>query len=149
MKDKLVSFETAKLAHEKGFRVEAIRDVNGCIYNFYDKTLYKVPYYHEHYSIEDYKKYENDNEDCYYAPTQSLLQKWLREVHKIFIGVEVYWDLTGPEDKFIYSVTIYKLDQYNSLEDIFTVSELPSYEEALEIGLTEALKTLQNEESSN
>ncbi len=84
----------------------------------------------------NYKCILNESElsDDYSAPTQSLLQKWLREVHLISIKVD---DFTY-NSKIRYDVNVVPL---GSQED--TPSEvLKSYEEALEKGLQEALKLI-------
>jgi hypothetical protein len=61
------------------------------------------------------------------VPTQSLLQKWLREVHNIFITVNINLYCAIFHNKDFYMVT----DYYNS------------YEEVLEVGLQEALKLIE------
>lgn len=79
----------------------------------------------------------------YYATTQSLLQTWLREKHKIhiFIGFRPNvkkWDshaydlnLSGPE----YAKS-------RPLGKFFSQQKCDSYEDALEGGLQEALKLI-------
>ena len=93
MTDTIVSFKTAKLAKEKGFNVE-------CEYGYTRlKELMTIDRSQESFfegasrnyrnsELESYNKsYLECNDDeyvCIYtAPTQSLLQKWLREVHNI------------------------------------------------------------------
>lgn len=61
MEDTRITFETAKLAKEKGFE---FRVVWGYILGFKD-----------------------DSERDKYLPTQSLLSKWLREKHNIDINI--------------------------------------------------------------
>ena len=58
------------------------------------------------------------------APTQSLLQKWLRETHNIFISINVNYCYKIYNNDELYEESFY----YNN------------YEEALEQGLQEALK---------
>ncbi len=94
MIEELISFETAKLAKEKGF-----------------------------------------NEQCS-APTQSLLQKWLREVHNIHVNVsygltftfKINGDLKGND-----------YVDYSNIEEYWS----RTYEEALEKGLIEGLKLIE------
>lgn len=67
-----VGFETAKLLREKGFtaNIHGMYDHDG---KFCEATFTDVePYY------------------CCYAPTLQMARKWLREVHNIFIQVELY-----------------------------------------------------------
>lgn len=61
------------------------------------------------------------------VPTQSLLQKWLREVHNIHITIW-YNELTKK----------YRIDTPEDLNE----SEYESYENALEIVLQEILKLI-------
>lgn len=75
MEDQLVSFKTAKLAQDKGFTVicrHFSKDGSVICDVFDDKTFV-------------------DGEIAPFVeiPTQSLLQKWLREIHKIDIEVKV------------------------------------------------------------
>ena len=113
MKEELISFDVAKLAKEKGFN-EPIKKV----YN----TLGEV--WDAHYS---YMKNDNvDSGASCTAPTQSLLQKWLREEHEIHPWVQqkatYYFPRVGP---------------YNKGDNIGM-----NYEEALEIALLEGLKLI-------
>ena len=113
MGEQLISFETAKLAKEKGFK-EGSR--KGYLPNGETGI--------SHYNSLCY----NDKEDYptkYAAPTQSLLQKWLREVHK----KDVYcWPCESQIDDSNTTWTSGKA--------------VGSYEEALEVGLQEALKSI-------
>ena len=99
MEEQLISYETAKLAKEKGF-----------------DFIYII-----------------DNELTNHSLiTQSLLQKWLREVHNIHITVtsisQESWQyhIQKPKDKLG--------DNYNE--------DYENYEEALEDGLQESLKLI-------
>src|SRR5688572_402312 len=90
MENKIISFETAVLAKEKGFLI--FEDF------WYDrfKNLSWVRHPGDE-GLEDYivlepNKWDLENlksyqEGYYFAPTQSLLQKWLREVHDIHINL--------------------------------------------------------------
>jgi len=65
------------------------------------------------------------------SPTQSLLQKWLRENHDLHIMIHcAYTDKT--ETKIIY----YRWNQR------ITSNDFDTYEQALEYGLQEALKSI-------
>jgi len=127
MNEQLISFETAKLAKENGF------DGTGCTHC-----------YDPHNPIES--QTWSDNIGCSTeerlarlidAPSQSLLQKWLREEHNIHViprllGV-VGWNFTMIG---LGGRTISLRASYQSKKD--------TYEEALEAGLQEALKILKN-----
>jgi len=143
MKEQLVSFETAKLAKEKGFEIPSAR--------FYctDGVIRFHPFSIFHLDEDEVDELEEDSilindgkfivslwEDRnltignILAPTQSLLQKWLRVVHDIDVIVSVVYTGDGK--------------RYHC--DLFTtyMSSLPSifdtHEESLEEGLQEALK---------
>lgn len=115
MKEQLVSFDTAKLSKEKGFK-NSSRCYDGSGY------LLKVIKNHSNNSMQRFR---------FEAPTQSLLQKWLREIHDIHI--EVCHD-SGPYALFVFGKGDAK-PKYNNYE-------FNTYEEALEEGLQEALKLI-------
>lgn len=75
MKDKLIKFETAVLAEEKNF------DITN--WDLHDSKTYNE---------EGKLQLLNDTHlgiTYYLAPTQSLLQKWLRDIHDIDITVMI------------------------------------------------------------
>ena len=104
------------------------------------------------FTLEDYHKSYNPFADDYkvLAPTQSLLQKWLREVHGIYVNSE--YDLNHDGKNIIYfsnwgfindpSSDNYK---YNPNGGYDEKAIWKTYEEALEIGLQEGLKLLSDE----
>lgn len=113
MKEKLVSFETAKLAKEKGF-------------DFLPWTWIEI-------AGKDFEEMlgKISNTDRKYFPTQSLLQKWLREVHNIHISTIIRVGTGKYRVRIDYKhLEIWK----NEICGIFN-----TYEEALEKGLQEAL----------
>ena len=117
--DEICTYEVCKLAKEKGFREK-------CIVHYYDDT-------------KDW--YRSSNPQCYNfggntsdAPTQSLLQRWLREekfidfaIYPIFInGVRVY-------TCYAYAPKLNKPKKFNYFD---------TYELALEDALKYALENL-------
>lgn len=138
MQETLTEFETAKLAKEKGFNpffYEFEKVPDEMFYEAYDFRKY-------HYSFLNGKsekdvelvlpavyrrKNLNYNFVCY-APTQSLLQKWLREVHSIHIEI-------NKEKENVF----FAFNNHSIKEQIGFGS---SYEEALEKGLQGALKLI-------
>jgi hypothetical protein len=130
MKEELITFETAKLAKEKGF------DSEGFHY-FYDEK--GVPH-----AVKVERSFLSKS--LYFAPTQSLLQKWLREVHDIHVQAHPI-PMYGEQDKARWSGAW--IIKYNSKEpsldqwsDITKLS-YNTYEEALEEGLKKALKLIE------
>jgi hypothetical protein len=129
MKEKLITFETAKLAKEKGFNIKLkkrFRLENGvAVKKKYGKK-------------QDFNT-NNPNHEVYSRPTQSLLQKWLREVHKISVEVSSSW---WDKGKCEWKYNVYKEELGDDSPCSLTVFK--SYEEALEIGIQEGLKLIKN-----
>ena len=121
MTDQLISLETAKLAKEKGFpqSQNAIQYTEDCDHNTGD-----------HGQFIKHSRYT--------CVTQSLLQKWLREVHKIHIGVKPFYD--AKFGIITYAGDILQIGNYIAKNKRLTVQ--PTYESALEISLIEALKLI-------
>lgn len=119
MEDQLISFETAKLAREKGFN-------NGsyALYTYPNKEL-------KHFQAENYNSEQDDLQ--FEAPTQSLLQKWLREKHQLHITI-----YSCSQESWMFNIT--KPGQY--LPDGIYGEDFEDYEEALEDALQEALKSI-------
>tara|TARA_R110002020_G_scaffold241717_1_gene454947 strand:+ start:1201 stop:1575 length:375 start_codon:yes stop_codon:yes gene_type:complete len=119
MKDELISFETAKLAKEKRFNI------------FNDS-------YTKRGTIITSQQQARYIEECIYpAPTQSLLQRWLREKH----GLHVEPKLANQESKKSYYYGVYKWDKYRAYIKGTNV-RFDTYEQALEGGLLEAVKLI-------
>jgi len=113
MQEELIQFETAKLAKEKGFDVQY---PNGRYFNG--------------------RLITGENIMGIAAPTQSLLQKWLRDEHKIDIGVNI--DINN-----LYEVSVLYKDDCNYYGDMQMDDQgFKTYEEGLELGLQEALKLI-------
>jgi len=137
MKEELIAFDTAKLAKEKGFNIPC-----NDFYDLYDNPNNKNLSYSLKDNWNDYKSYS--------APTQSLLQKWLREHVEIEIYVRPSFKTL---DKYIVCYMKWRDDrkfrqQYfiiplndNSVPE-GTHQDFNSYEDALEAGLYEALKLI-------
>lgn len=131
MQEQIVTFETAKLAKEKGFD-ELCRE-----YYNENKELNSFIYYAGDGSGYDKNSTITDNDyynlkAIYSAPTQDLLQKWLREVHKI--NIEIFLTDNTPYDKFHFRIMEIGRSFYLSYEDFSG-----TYEEAREEALLQAL----------
>ena len=154
MKDTLIQYDTAVLAKEKNFLVytdywfENTKETGittnnyGLDRNYPRKEieLCSIEYPGEE-GTEDYIKLELDKDDSlisyekgfYFAPTQSLLQKWLREVHNIHVSSDINeegtWDFVLIDIKILTCM-------FNSLNTDIAYN---TYELALEEGLKQAL----------
>lgn len=122
MTEELVTLETAKLLKEKGFNeyCKNVIDVDSIL----RETLYIT----------------NDNlpKQCFSLPTQSIAQKWLREIKKLHITI--YNSASG------YTYDISKADMGTVLycfpEGPNDAGNWDTYEEALEAGIQKALKLI-------
>jgi hypothetical protein len=123
MGEELISFNTAKLAKEKGFDISG----NDFYYDLGNNNELSVGYY------SSYAYSQRKLNLTLLAPNQSLLQKWLREKHKLHVAVYPI------KDKWDGDVRILTGKINNSPVDFFGYD---SYEEALEVGLYEALKLI-------
>ena len=140
MEDTRVTFETAKLAKEKGFPQEP--------------NKLKIPYYNYKGEfkgdVKDWlrkylRKEDTSDVESVSAPTQSLLQKWLREKYDIEINItrmppEVIKSSFNKGNKRIkkYNMWVWNLNGNPRIENSSLFFD--NYEEALEAGLQEALK---------
>lgn len=106
MEEQLIKFRVIRLAIKKGFVMGGFTKINN------EGTIKSIGYIS--------------------TPTQSLLQKWLREVHKISIKVDDFY--TDSKLRFDFSVS-----ELGSQDDN-PQGAYESYEDALEAGLIEALK---------
>ena len=127
MEDTRITFETAKLAKEKGFPQEPNR--------------LKIPYYNYKGEfkgdVKDWlrkylRKEDTSDVESVSAPTQSLLAKWLREEHNIHLIAYKNINIDGYDWCYITTDGITNINSYKT------------YEEAYEIGLQEALKLINN-----
>ena len=141
MKEQLISFEIAKLAKEKGFdwkcqhyfssaHPEIGIDVEE---GFNHAQSSKGTYVGPKDILIDRNSYKGG---IFSRPTQSLLQRWLREKHKIDVLpslLEMYFQASNPK-------YVTKISHYLRVQE-FT-KDYGTYEEALEEGLQKALKLI-------
>lgn len=125
MKDQLISFNTAKLAKEKGYNV-----------GHDNSTAYSIEKGYQ--TLADRLNYN----DILYAPTQSVLQKWLREVYRVNISILPSFSCYNIDKIFIYN----KIEDENIEVDLdgLNFKDFKIYEEALEEALQKALKLIKN-----
>ena len=142
MEEQYITFEVAQLAKEKGFNVPVNNayDLKGEFGNYYD-IVNESPFDYE----DDHIDYDSLR---YSAPTQALLQKWLRKVHQIYVDVDID-QTTYP--KFCYMISRFIGNPMNLAAEEWDWQNLPNgvdwglhrkWEDALEEGLFEALKLI-------
>lgn len=130
MEETIVGFDVAKLAKEKGFPQDG---------NYLRKSYYN----HEgelngdvskqlidRYKAKKEGRLPNPGFETIEAPTQTILQKWLRESHHIHISVNYH------DYNFVLCILNMKNDEtlYESVHG--------NYENLLEIGLIEAVNLI-------
>lgn len=149
MTEQLISFETAKLAKEKGFKEK----INNWYIHKDEHTIY----------VLNYKRGGLIPPiicgcGLYPACSQSLLQKWLRDTKGIFVLIDKYNYESPGNFYFIPKITFqrghpllytpFSRDFEDTQENTCVAGKYKStreenaYEEALEIGLFEALKLI-------
>jgi hypothetical protein len=148
MKEQLINFETAKLAKLKGFNVYVEHMQTYFSHEMWDKYLYPNSDIGDFQYSETAKRTKdigfalNENypvpfyEPYYMCPTQSFLQKWLREVHGI--QVYVYSHTKNGKGEYRDYVAYVNETAINDARD----EDFQSYEEALEAGLVKALNMI-------
>jgi len=121
MKEQLIELETAILAKEKGFDLDANYAYNPISGKLLDENTV-------------YSHTIGDGKEPIEAPTQSLLQKWLREEFGIYVQVTII-----DEQHFEVSVWVRCDDVCHELASFVLKS---CFEQALEKGLQRALKEI-------
>jgi len=147
MKEQLITFDTAKLAKEKGFglgkddyvQLPTVYELDGSLYNDGEleatvgQKYSNSPNHLGADTIDDFEGHvfnmDNSLDEFILAPTQSLLQKWLREEHGYQIN-------NNMDSQNMYHCMIYRN------RDVAGPFFSYSYEEALEKGLQESLKLI-------
>ena len=130
MSDRVIKLDTAKLASEKGFSLHG--EDSGC-YLLKNDQFFPSTYNLAKYDVGVGREFTK----FIYAPTQTTLQTWLREEHKI--------------DVFAYSVRFQgyvEIGYYTfTVRGVNPVKNyrFETYEEALEVGLTTGLKEIGTE----
>lgn len=143
MEELIVSFEIAKLANKKGFDEETL--------SFY----YKEELCNDRIGkLNSYDCSSNnplpfkDFENIIAAPTQSLLQKWIREKHQLHI--EPTWNFSeeykpGKFTEVFYSFVVIDISKEREWNVVANPNfqhsngKQKTYEEALEAALKQAL----------
>ena len=127
MTEELVTLETAKQLRKKGFNeyCKNVIDIN----NIPRETLYRI----------------NDDlpKQCFSQPTQSIAQKWLREIRGVYVYVE---PVIGKRWKLSFCDFNVPTEESDWMENEINKGNgykvYDTYEEALEAGIQEALKLI-------
>lgn len=128
MKEQLISFKTAKLAKEKGFDPEC--NLSDYAFGTFDGVFKQKTLACRHAMI--FSRWINDQEKIS-APTQSLLQKWLREEHGVHVCSISQYNTNRWFQHYYVTINGKTLDEL----------EFETYEEALEAGLYQSMELIQ------
>lgn len=138
MQEKLIEFNTAVLAKEKGFNIP-------CNTHCFIGNTGKIVFEKSVHCIDWGNRPNVKTIQKYSRPTQSLLAKWLREVHNCIIEITFYGENIISLDDIKYEVEIeYYGKNFNFIGDSsdYYSNDYDTYEEALEVGLFNALKLI-------
>jgi hypothetical protein len=119
----LISEETAVLAKEKGFNIDTYRKFFECTDGSFEEAN-RNDFIHDHV-VEVYNR-----------PTQSLLQKVLKDDKGIFVYVT---PILNKHSETSFKFTVYEMAE--AFRGDIGISDI-SYEDALEKGLQQALKSI-------
>ena len=130
IEEEYISFETAKLAKEKGFDIPTR-------YGFSERrSLVRV----------DTSDNWNQDKELYSRPTQSLLSRWLREKYGLYVCPFIGRDYSEDADGEICDKwEAWYFDIFDARGEAIFHNEdncYDTYEEAMEAGLQEALKMI-------
>lgn len=128
-----VSFNTAKLLKEKGF------DENTPVNYFVGDDKPRGCVIGE---MIHHKKLEEDTH-LIACPTLQMTMKWLRQVHNIFIAINMVPKIPGGiEDKRCYFFQPYKNRIFHNFPLNYSIKIYSTYEQACEAAIKYCLKNL-------
>ena len=134
IKEAYVSFEVAKLLKEKGFN-------EYCLKNYWssDKELHDWKW---ELSYNRNSDGNSNTKDCS-APTHQMAMAWLREIHNIFINIDVIPYTTVTIEQRYYFYKIYRNRRLiNFSPQIEDIQFYNTPEEAVEASLKYVLENL-------
>lgn len=123
MEETRIEFETAKLAYEKGFNNKLKQGLFSDDGKFHPYMAHWLMNYTEFFD----------------APTQTILQKWLREIHKIHVSPRESLAITG-ELEYVCTVNG-KYVNHGIVQK--PINRFDTWEQALEQGLQEGLNLIE------
>jgi hypothetical protein len=130
MKDEIANRKLAQLAKDKGFNIPVRARYSFAVWDSNKWELFLEPI--GIYNNSDKAKYGSIS-----APTLSLLQKWLREVHQLHIEViPENQDYSTVWHPIVYDIRV--------PEDTINCGFQNTYEAALESGIKFHLETLED-----
>lgn len=131
-REEICTYEVAKLAKEKGFPQDPDKNDHCLMYcwdglrNIHPLAMWIV------WEMEEY-----DHDNLYAAPTQSLLQRWLREEKNIHIAV-----FPNLRNSYEYDWIVYIKGKECWLPTYSALNDFDTYELALEDALKYVIEKL-------
>ena len=151
MTEQIINNSTAKLAKEVGFNIPSYKYYLTKSYTKGVEGELTIGELRTRGAEVDMILIRDDN--YAYAPTQSLLQKWIREVHNIHINITTINLYRGDTVKFggyrVYIASNIPTIEYEINSDKYYNDAFDTYEEALEDGLFETLKIIKTNKLNN
>ena len=130
MEEQIILSETAILANTKGFDIIQTIRTTSLLYNKIGEHIYYANYGFQYSGLSD---------GYISGPTQSFLQKWLRDTHKmkVLVVIVVKKNKDNDEEEYYRPMWGYRLKDKWFNDDYYE-----KYEDALEIGLQKGLENL-------
>lgn len=132
-----VNYKLAKLAYKKGFREPCIEVINEL-----EQIDRAIDFIGEvYFSQDDVEDFWSKGGRGYLRPTQSELLTWLRDKHKIFVGIS-----PTIHCNWIYRTIDIQCDPQNeivrTIDSKYSALEYNTPEECLNLGIEKALNYL-------
>jgi len=136
----IVSFDTAKLAQDKGFPQIRLGDINSHYNEF--GNLNGTVLHAKDYIREMQLKGKQIFMKSYIAPTLSMMERWLREVHNIRVSLS-YKPNIKKWDFYQFNMDTNGTDYVRDFKNIEKRKRsFDTHEQALEAGIVEALNQI-------
>lgn len=140
-----VDFNDALLLRQLGFDWDIstcynVNEQDNEVYTYYRQFNWNMP-------RESYEKYSSDNifhafihendEQIEYisAPTLDLVQRWLRDIHKLYISI-----LPNSNNSWSFRIDVHQ--QLN--DEIYSGGDFETYEDAQEVAIKKCLEIIQS-----
>ena len=153
-----VSFETAKLLKEKGFKEWCYKSYGTAVYHkgvpiSFDEECelkeegleYEIEYVEGGYLYDFGCDNRKKDAKVWAAPTQATAMKWLREVHKLHIILDIHWLYFANQNGWMYTISriLENGNEYiDSKGDENDKNFYSTYEEAAEVAIKYCLENL-------
>ena len=141
--EEVCTYKVCKLAKEKGFN-EKVYHYYQIINKHYCECQGRIEPYIFSFKLETddcFTRYNKASEDVISAPTQSLLQRWLREEKDIHISIDYQQGVDEDYPSYDYSVYRWPINTEAFVQEAWK-DGYPTYELALEDALKYALENL-------